>query len=128
MISKELLSEALGVKTRSHSKVHYKDNTISYEADLKIRDIAEKVNSKQFLDVVSWGNINIHELANKCKGWAYEHGYAITSGVDTKNSIGVARMHKIEEVDNPIYKYYNETTEPEAIFKACQWILENKDD
>jgi hypothetical protein len=124
MISKELLSEALGVKTRSHSKVHYKDNTISYEADLKIRDIAEKVNSKQFLDVVSWGNINIHELAHKCKEWAYDYGYSIGYSFEYPIIASIFRLSDGYIIPDDFEAY----TEPEAIFKACQWILEGKDD
>ena len=40
--------------------------------------------------------LNIHELAHKCKEWACTYKYLLESG----------------------------STEPEAIFKACQWILD----
>jgi hypothetical protein len=106
MISKELLSEALGYK------IHYIHETLDY-GDL----IYEYESAHGYIQT----DINIHELAHKCKEWAYENSYTVWSG-----------LYCFAYVQ----KHYNEgeelfsckaDTEPEAIFKACEWILENKE-
>ena len=113
--------------------------------------------------------INIHELAHKCKEWAYEQEIGkigtyyngcgrgqqhlmyeinivtkycdkeylatIDNGKDLNCSLdffGLSAMHN-SSVEQ--FKYKAQTvkdicfyadTEPGAIFKACQWILDNK--
>jgi len=110
MISKELLSEVIGVDVRYMSD-EYDGNLVPYET----RE--------------GWKTINIYELAHKCKEWAlgYELGYEIET--------------KLYSIDGDIFPFANiyyrnnksksvdtiTTTEPEAIFKACQWILEQKE-
>lgn len=60
--------------------------------------------------------INIYELAHKCKEWAMDKGYYTESGLTGKLAqclvVGV--------------KHFLADTEPEAIFKACEWILKQK--
>ena len=108
MVSKELLSEVLHVNIdtiicNSEKILWYGKNTIKAEV---LEDF-----------------INIYELAHKCKEWAWNnHHITIRSGYAefgawsnfAHNSISFVSM------DIPL-------TEPEAIFKACQWILDNKD-
>jgi hypothetical protein len=74
--------------------------------------------------VIGWDgedyfDVNIHELAHKCKEWARDK-YDCT-------------------ISSSIYKEYSKCwaitldesfvapTEPEAIFQACQWILDNNE-
>ena len=68
------------------------------------------------------GRINIYELAHKCKEWAW------AKGIDLQiMNHGEAKF--CCKIDERNVKYHSAKwgeTEPEAIFKACQWILENK--
>ena len=61
-------------------------------------------------------HINIYELANKCKKWAYSIGYVLNS--NSKSYCDVC--------DTGFITGFEATTEPDAIFKACQWILDNE--
>lgn len=75
--------------------------------------------------------INIYELAHKCKEWARTQDYYIQTGnrLDgtTRYDVLSARIdidfedYDDSEIFSEIYD-----TEPEAIFKACEWILEQK--
>lgn len=72
-----------------------------------------------------------HCLSSKCKEWAFKQGYVIISGLSCKE-------HPSKEIEydciiEDFYSYYEDntpfiqffdTSEPEAIFKACQWILD----
>ena len=76
-----------------------------------------------------------HCLSNKCKEWATENKYTILtesmypngyfayvlSNEQSIEQCGYLCEHKVIK-DIPHNK-----TEPEAIFAACQWILDNKD-
>ncbi len=62
-----------------------------------------------------WLNINIHELAHKCKEWALQYKYELLSGYLSGNGYVVVMEQRIT--------WYADT-EPEAIFKACEYILE----
>ena len=72
--------------------------------------------------------INIYEVAHKCKEWAYRQGYVLLSGYSAYG-VGLffcsCKGWVSENYDKKIEITHN--TEPEAIFKACQWILDNKD-
>jgi len=75
------------------------------------------------------GTYNIYELAHKCKEWAIAKGFSIESRVITFNKALVAvwdieKMNCATRLDE-LSTVFN--TEPEAIFKACQWILDNKE-
>lgn len=69
-------------------------------------------------------DINIYELAHKCKEWALSKGYIINSGATTSNDWSSTIYKVIKE--NPYIKELSHTwgqSENEAIFRACQWIL-----
>jgi len=99
MINKELLSNVLGVEI-------YQINIIGNDVMYKIGTAAKWTEKK----------INIHELAHKCKEWAYSKSYKIASYKSYNNWIC-----KDPFKGDP---YIGADTEPEAIFKACEWILE----
>ena len=73
--------------------------------------------------------INIYELAHKCKEFAFKQGYEIQSRIMSNDhqKRGNCCILKVEYEYESCIKIENAKTEPEAIFKACQWILENKD-
>ena len=112
MISKELLSEVLGKDAYPYD----------YAQNGRVLRYAffESINRKRY--------INIYELAYKCKEWAYKQGFVILSG-HSAYSIGLffcsCKGWLSENYDKQIE--INHKTEPEAIFQACQWILDNKD-
>ena len=112
MISKELLSEVLP------------DVTINENTEIEIFESEFNGTCLRVSNGLKIFTINIHELAHKCKEWAFSNGYELVSG-----------ERYDDEVSCSVYKQYNqntpdyiEKTESEAIFKACQWILENKEE
>ena len=79
--------------------------------------------------------LNIYEFAFKCKEWASNLGYQIISGPSDERAYREDFEQAYSEVlwyegDDIHRKYKNKLflacSEREAIFKACQWILENK--
>ena len=114
MISKELLSEVL--------KEDLSSNKIEFEQ-------ADGVDSS-IIVIDNWLTINIYELAHKCKEWAINDDYIIQSeyeGIKDNNPYSIIRVYKNGDMvwDNYSYDYayYDELT---GIFKACEWIMENK--
>lgn len=101
-ISKELLSEVQ--KIDFNSCIEFE--SFGYEEDL---------------DIVSQGlrihTLNIHSIANKCKEWASKNRYFMAIYYDYTGVINI-------DVND---RWFKADTEPEAIFKACQWILDNKE-
>ena len=79
--------------------------------------------------------INIYELAHKCKELAWRHGYNIL--IDCYNKeLTEFEAYVIQDnisnddkwVNNSHILYHIEAkTEPEAIFKACEWIFKRKE-
>ena len=106
MISKELLSEVLG---RDVDKVK------GIEANTLIYGCAH---------YDGWyDEINIYELAHKCKELALSKNYEIESSLfidGSKKRIGYSQVLREE---SPMLQKTADT-EPEAIFKACEWIME----
>lgn len=107
MISTELLSEVLGIDVAKI--IENSDRNISiYERDFKY---PMSYNASAYL------TINIHELAHKCKEWAHKLGFMVQSyQYNTKARVDLLKSCDIDEI-------FIEETEPEAIFKACEWIL-----
>ena len=119
MISEELLSEVLGKPVYMLELVLDKRYIIIYHDN----------------GVMNTSNISIYELAHKCKEWAWvcdnirlESGRRYgTSATEYNCCISVYNGHKY--YFDGEYKNFIADTEPEAIFKATQWILERiKDD
>lgn len=96
--------------------------------------------------------INVYELAHKCKEWASFLRYEIHSSTDRdyftegtsfgkyvyqvdEHSTGVAIVNLrlfLDEYGRPYQRSHFEfmieaDSEPEAVFQACEWILNNKD-
>ena len=124
MISKELLSEILKEYKFPFSYEYstYNDYT---------KKIYFYVNSELKIDFFS---INIYELAHKCKEWATENKYTILTEDMHPNGYFAYVLSNKESIEN--YGYLCEhkvikdiphnKTEPEAIFAACQWIIDNR--
>ena len=105
-ISKELLSIILGEKAYDIKCVS--DNIISF-----------------YTDYDQYEEINIYELAHKCKVWAILNHYDFTILIDTiviyNEGIQVHTIYNTLKGDNFI------PFDPAYEIKACQWILENED-
>lgn len=128
MISKELLEAVLGVEVTNVRDTMY-DNELRFETpDEELR--------RKFSPYVP--KINIYELGFKCKEWAF-YTYKISVSSFKSGSFYLKEFNQIKDNseywveldtasidceininDSGIFKSYSE---PEAIFKACEWIL-----
>ena len=106
-ISKELLSEVLNinVQTEIHEDDWCSDNTLIYwEFDGYHND---------------YKTINIYELEHRCIEWAFNEGYACLVGID------ICYVMRLEGFN---IDYFTQLSKDFSnVFKACQWILDNKD-
>ena len=122
MISKELLIEVLGSEYK-HRLVDWfqtdEDNFLRTYYDCGSYDDKGRP--------IGLGlEINIYELAHKCKEWAYKKGYILTPWKRDGEWYG-CEVRDITSEDIVMINgktYTRSKLEPEAIFKACQWILE----
>ena len=111
MINKKLLSEVLGYDVQKYAV--RKNNIIPFQRN------------KVFKDALNVRNpINIHELAHMCKEWAYSREYLIDSRVTQSGACRLFTSPISEKKD--VERVFTAKTEPEAIFKACEWILDNQ--
>ena len=102
-ISKELLSEVLDCNCTEIYPIQ--DNELAYQA-------------------FGVSYINIYELAHKCKEWAYKRGFLYwyeNSGLFIK----IMYSCKVDFVID--IGEYKKPFEIDIDFKACQWILDNKE-
>ena len=109
MISKELLSEVFEQEIRFIKYVANNTYEVHFEKPIRLKYII----------------INIYELAHKCKEWAYENNYYVYS----TPSFALEGVAYIVE-DNNIGKRLKTLqlgSEVEAVIKACEWILDNKE-
>ena len=106
IISKELLSEVLGVKVIGYT---YSMNKYCIN------------HTKGFTE-----NLNIHEIAFDCEQWIIKQGYEIKLVLDKdKNYIEILQGNI--NIQGCKWKSFLGASKLQAIFKACQWILDNKD-
>lgn len=112
IISNELLSAVLGYKAYFIDPKFIKWNTNRREDDL----VYEKTNEIQYC-------ISIHNLAHKCKEWVLTRGYFLESGLPYKTR---ATSVLFNDSFGGFIEGFDATTEPGAIFKACQWVLDSK--
>jgi hypothetical protein len=110
MISKELLSNVLGI------------NNLDYELSI----CETEIHYGRLDGSIESKFINIYELTNLCKEWAVKKGYFLTS----KQAISHITKKLCYKVSIDPTEYHEYTlvgdTEPEAIFAACQYILDSK--
>ena len=119
--SKELLSEVLDTTI---TELAFKNNYVEYTSSISGNPYC----------YITYDKINIYELAHMCKVWATENKYTILTEDMYPNGYFAYVLSNKESIEN--YGYLCEhkvikdiphnKTEPEAIFKACQWILDNR--
>ena len=103
--SKELLSEVLGLKINL-VEIDEARNKVFYYCN-------------QFGRIT--GEINIYELVHKCKEWAFDKGFVLKSY--KKQGAFSGTYHYAIDINDKICEWLA-NTEYEAIFKACEWIME----
>ena len=96
--------------------VWYVINTYENDMHIKIVDKSTTSGHYQF-------SVNLHELAYKCKEWACDNLWIMGS---VKNKSKTYECF-IEEILGFDAIEFEADTEPEAIFKACEYILTHKD-
>lgn len=101
MISKELLNEVLGYEA---SYIQIVGTKLCFSCHIK-----------------GGSNINIYELAHKCKEWAFNNGYYLNIYNDAIDVVLKKSCKIVENITDGSFKY-----SPTLVFKACQWILDNK--
>jgi len=117
MISKELLDTVLRTNVQQDD-YYLKNNFLSYSYCRSDNEWISK-------------EINIYELVHKCKEWAKYKGYYIHSSVGDASwghfeFTPTAKIQSSRDGFLNIDSFMGET-EPEAIFKACEWILKRKE-
>lgn len=113
MISTELLSEVLCVHVRDDW--YFDCEILVYTYD-KILGLDENYKAE----------INIYELAHKCKEWAYSQGYIISSGLTPVLGVNKDGWAEVFSSSTPLdgkLHTFKQLSEPEAIFKASEYIL-----
>lgn len=107
IITSKLLSEVLGREVKEgKGRIVINDNLVTFA----------------YIDEDMWSDINIHELAFKCKEWAVnEHDIYISTvaGEDRKSGVFYTSSFKFKNIRIDLY----ECTEPEVIFSSCDHIL-----
>ena len=109
--SKELLSEILGLE------IQY------FETDIKkINNYINSTIKEGYIAYfnVEWKYINIHELTQKCKQWIYDKGFGLFISIEHP---AYTLTIELSLSGKSIYIDDESNTEPEAIFKTCEWLL-----
>ena len=108
MISEELLSEVLSLPISQEPIIeNMKSNSIEYYVDEYNNDYPKY--------------INIYELMHKCKEWASSldsNEYWLQSWIEQSPTLAVCEVDY--QSDN---KGFTANTEPDVVFKACEWIM-----
>ena len=80
------------------------------------------------LDLDDLKNVDINALCFTCKRWAYNQEFILDSRT---TNIGVCFMQNTprsydegEDVVGEVHKVFHANTEPEAVIKACEYILQ----
>ena len=121
-ISKKLLSEVFNKKVfaiyteNEEGDDFIRENEISYTYRIDMQGMGFEEIEKA---------INIYELAHKCKEWALSKGYILMSKPRTSSSFAICVFCKNGKCDyeDDLWNDFRADTEVEAIFKACQWIM-----
>jgi len=111
MISKELLSEVLGVEVK-YLETDIKKINDNINATIQGGSIAYYV-------VDEWKYINIYELASKCKELALKNDWVIKTSI-----YGVNKIAEAEIFNGVSFHIFEACTEPEAVFNAITYIME----
>lgn len=107
--SKELLSEVLGINVKTIYHINSNPNLEKFDLPYSINGSGDLL------------NINIYELACKCKKWA--KNYTLVSAYYFENGEEGAWCCLHKDLCAVGGEMFEADTEEEAIFKACDYIL-----
>jgi len=117
MISTELLSKVLDINIIRMKPILENENTIAYLVYGNQKTINEVYSNHK--------TINIYELAHKCKEWALTKCYELHTHIAFENN--EYSFCELKGLDTKDRKVFYDDTEPEAIFQACEYILNNRE-
>jgi len=117
MISNKLLNEVLNIKL-AKSGIFTDRDLISYEIRNPILKGNEITYFEELLGVKTENKINIYELAYKCKKW-------LSSASDGTVKTYMHKYCSSVKIDEHRYPF-TAKSEVKAMFKACEWILNEK--
>ena len=145
MISKELLSEVLHGGRITIKDLGNMENCLEYVSYCSINEMNgtkhnENLPDNYYVVKADRGQeINIYELAHKCKEWAFKKGYFVQSDFMEVNiypieydgcKMKLLQCFDIVPIDCDSYTEEEIDSFPhneiEAIFEACEWILKEK--
>ena len=119
MLSKELLGKLFKFEKIKNNRMIKNTSTYRFDGMVLPCEYIER-------------EINVNELANKCKEWANKNDLYLLSGLhtDLKHGKGTCYIFQtgVMPSDMHLAICFISDTEPEAIFKACEWILEQQND
>ena len=116
-ISKELFEKVMGIKLGNEHNTG--QELMFMKTVVYYTDISKKYKLGDIID-----NLNIHELAHKCKEWAYNDKSLCGYSIELKSYKSEFGYWLCELMSEDIT--FSGDTEPEAIFAACQWIIDNR--
>ena len=116
MISKYMLKEVLFHKEKYKDQVEITRLVLNKHYIEYTSDVAGNP-----YNYITHDKINVYELANKCKEWAYST-YGIM--IQSYPYCGKSRADALKGLE--VDEVFKENTEVEAIIQACEWILEYK--
>jgi hypothetical protein len=125
MLSKELLSEVLNLDVTYVVQSQHTHNVIEFYTK-GVCNLYHIDNNYHF-KYKYFNSINTYELANKCKEWC-DKSITINHHKDNEYRKGWIEV-TINYDSTSVFanKSFISDTEPEAIFKACQWIYEKEE-
>lgn len=114
-ISKELFEAAMSLKVIEF----YCRNEIQYYPADK-----ERVRCIDWIPTLSGCEYNYFFF--KCKEYAFCNGYELMSGLysNDNNAKGKCIVYRCEDDKERVIKIFNEDDELQAVFDACQWIMD----
>lgn len=98
-----------------------------------IDHISGTYNNKTILDgitiVAADGGIiscSVNNFFFKCKDWANKNGYRLLNGSHDYNNQTICLIYKDYDYIGDFCEKIKADSEQQAVFDACQWILDNK--
>lgn len=108
MISKELICAVLGFKAIKKLEINLNGEYDPVASIYYITDTEE-----------GYLLLNIYELAYKCKLWAFKHDFMLNTVILRADG----KSWYCEDDYRTTFTTWKADSEPEVIFKACEWIL-----
>ncbi len=110
--SKELLSAVYGTKiTRCDNKINDFKNELYFES--------EQYGNGEYIKFY----VNINQIAQVMKKWALTKGFYVLSMIDEFGGMALVSTKKNSNIHNEVAR-----EEAEAVFKICEWILEQRNE